>query len=305
MSAAGPEGRDPAVRWITDERPEPTDPVLVVMLTGWIDAGGAAMAAMEAIADESGATPIVTFDDDTFIDFRARRPIMELRDGLNTLLRWSHVTVSIGRDQTGRDLVLLSGPEPDMAWNRFARCMTQLATDLGVTRAVTLGAYPFTTPHTRPSKISISTPSQDLLVMLPFLRSSVDVPAGMSSMLEHTLHDAGIPTVGLWAQVPHYIASLEYPAASVALLDAIHEVTDIVIDGAQLRQDAIVQRRRLDTMVAGNDDHARMVAQLEELHDVADDDADASGASPAGPSLEMRSGEEIAADFERFLRNQD
>jgi hypothetical protein len=296
---------DSSLLWLAADRPEVTDPVLVVVLNGWIDAGGAAAGAMEAIVSESGATPVATFDDDTYIDFRARRPVMELREGLNSVLRWDHVTVSVGRDQTGHDLLLLAGPEPDMAWNRFARCVAELATELGVTRMVALGAYPFTTPHTRPSKVSLSTPSQDLLATLPFLRSSVDVPAGMASVLEHAMHDAGIPAVGLWAQVPHYIASLEYPAASVALLDALHDAADVLIDGTDLRQESIVQRRRLDTMVAGNDDHTRMVRQLEELHDVADDDSAPEGSSPAGPSLEMRSGDEIAADFERFLRNQD
>lgn len=296
---------DESLRWLTPARPELSEPVMVVMLTGWIDAGAAAASAIETISTEGGATPVATFDDDTYIDFRARRPVMELRDGLNSILKWNHITVSVGRDQTGHDLVLLSGPEPDMAWHRFARCTAELATDLGVTTMVALGSYPFTTPHTRPSKVSISTPSHDLLASLPFLRSSVDVPAGMAAVLEHAMHEVGIPAVGLWAQVPHYIASLEYPAASVALLDALHDAADVLVDGAELRQDSIVQRRRLDTMVAGNEDHARMVRQLEELHDVADDESAQPGSSPAGPSLEMRSGDEIAADFERFLRNQD
>lgn len=296
---------DDSLRWLTDERPDVTDPVLVVMLTGWIDAGAAAQGAMDTVVAESGSTPVATFDDDTYIDFRARRPVMELREGLNTLLRWSHTTVSVGRDQTGHDLVLLTGPEPDMAWHRFARRAARLATELGVSKMVSLGSYPFTTPHTRPSKVSLTTPSQDVLAAMPFLRSSVDVPAGMSAVLEHELHDAGIPTVGLWAQVPHYISSLEYPAASVALLDALHEAADVVIDGAELRQAAMVQRERLDAMVAGNDEHQRMVEQLEQLHDVVEDEAGPTGSSPAGPSLEMRSGDEIAADFERFLRNQD
>lgn len=296
---------DPSIRWVDTTRPDVTDPVLIVMMTGWIDAGAAAQNAMDAIATEGDATPVATFDDDIYIDFRARRPVMELRDGLNSVLRWSHTTVSVGRDRTGRDLVLLSGPEPDMAWHRFARCTAELADELGVTSMVSLGSYPFTTPHTRQPKVSLTTPSQDVLATMPFLRSSVDVPAGMSAVLEHALHDIGIPTVGLWAQVPHYISSLEYPAASVALLDALHEAADIVIDGAELRQASIVQRERLDTMVAGNDEHQRMVRQLEELHDVAEDEAGPSAATSAGPSLQMRSGDEIAADFEQFLRNQD
>ncbi|MEX2626481.1 MAG: PAC2 family protein [Ilumatobacteraceae bacterium] len=294
---------DDSLHWIGDETPDLDGPVMVVMLTGWIDASGAAAAAMETITDECDATPVATFDDDTYIDFRARRPVMELREGLNSVLRWNHTTVSTARDRTGRDLVLLSGPEPDMAWHRFAHRTARLATDLGVTMMVALGAYPFTTPHTRPSKVSLSTPSQDVLSRLTFLRSSIDVPAGMASVLEHSLHDAGIPTVGLWAQVPHYIASLEYPAAGVALIDSLRDAADVVIDGTDLRQAAVSQRERLDELVSGNEEHQHMLRQLEQLHDAADDTP--GGGGPAGPGLPMASGDEIAAELERFLRDQD
>lgn len=294
---------DDALRWIGDRRPDLDGPVMIVMLTGWIDASGAAAAAAETIAEEGDASPFATFDDDTFIDFRARRPVMELREGLNSVLRWSHTTLATARDRAGHDLVLLTGPEPDMAWHRFARATAAVAKDLGVTTMVALGAYPFTTPHTRPSKVSISTPSHDLLAQLPFLRSSIDVPAGMAAVLEHALHDVGIPSVGLWAQVPHYIASLEYPPASVALLDALRDAADVVIDGTDLRQAAITQRERLDALVAGNSEHQQMLRQLEELHDAADDEPNTGGAT--GPGLPMASGDEIAAELERFLRDQD
>jgi hypothetical protein len=291
---------DSDVRWLA-ERPTLDRPVLVVMLTGWIDAGAAAAAAMAAIVVESAASPVATFDDDLYIDFRARRPIMELRDGVNTVLQWNHINVSVGHDQAGHDIVLLDGPEPDMAWHRFGRSVGDVAVELGVSRMVALGAYPFAAPHTRAPRLSCSSPSQDVVQAAPFLRSSVDVPAGVAAVLEHELHARGIPTLGIWAQVPHYIATSSYPAASVALLDALREAADVVVDGTALRQDAVVLRERLDAMVARNDDHARMVAQLEEVYDATDD---AVGAAGTGPGLEMRSGDELAAEFERFLRRQ-
>jgi hypothetical protein len=292
---------DASVRWLT-EPPALKEPVLVVMLTGWIDAAAAAAGAMEAIRDESAASPIVTFDDDVYIDYRARRPLMELRDGVNTVLQWSHISVAAGHDQTGRDLLLLSGPEPDMAWHRFADATGDLAADLGVSRMVALGAYPFTAPHTRPPRVSVSSPSQDVLTSVPFLRSSVDVPAGMAAVLEHAMHDRGIPSLGVWAQVPHYISAMSYPAASVALLDGLREATQIVIDGAELRSEVLVQGRRLDGMIGGNEEHAKMIEQLEQIYDASDD---VVGATEGGPSLEMRSGDELAAELEQFLRDQD
>ena len=130
-------------------------PVLVVMLTGWIDASGAAAAAMGALEDECSAAPLVEFDDDVYIDYRARRPILELRDGRQP----PHGLVVAGDpardvDRTASDVLLLAGPEPDMAWHRFARTIADLAEELGVERMAALGAYPFATPHTRPSHLS-------------------------------------------------------------------------------------------------------------------------------------------------------
>ena len=237
------------------------------MLHGWIDAGGAARAAAEAIEDDAAASPIAEFDDDVYVDYRARRPIMELRDGLNSVLNWERITLTLGRDQTGRDVLLLTGPEPDMAWHRFTRTVGELAELLGVRQFAHLGAYPFATPHTRPARISVTSPSQDVLMRVPYLRSSLDVPAGAAAALEHAMHERGIPSIGIWAQVPHYIASMTYPAASVALLDGLREATDLVIDAATLRSDVMIQGRRLDSLVAANDEHQAMIRQLEELYD--------------------------------------
>jgi hypothetical protein len=279
-----------------------TDPVLVVVLTGWIDAGGAARSAVEAIAEEAETSPIAEFDDDVYVDYRARRPIMELREGLNTVLHWERITLAAGSDSTGRDLLLLSGPEPDMAWHRFTRLVGEVATELGVRQMAHLGAYPFAVPHTRPARLSITSPSQDVLRRVPFLRSSIDVPAGVAASIEHELHDRGIPTLGIWAQVPHYISSMSYPAASAALLDGLREATGVVIDAAALRSEVVAQGRRLDALVSGNDEHAKMLRQLEELYDAGDD---AHGPGGGGPSIELLSGDELAAELEEFLRDQD
>jgi hypothetical protein len=294
---------DPSLRWLAPVA-SLNDPVLVVMLTGWIDAGGAARAAADAIEDDTSASPIAEFDDDVYVDFRARRPVMELREGLNSVLNWERITVSLGRDQTGRDVVLLAGPEPDMAWHRFTRVVADMAVALGVRQMVHLGAYPFATPHTRPARVSVSTPSQDVLMRVPFLRSSIDVPAGVSASLEHELHDRGIAALGIWAQVPHYISSMSYPAASVALLDGIREATGLVVDAATLRGEVMIQRRRLDALVVNNDEHRSMVEQLENIYDAGDDERELGSESPPS-TIEMRSADEIAAEVEEFLRGQD
>ena len=295
---------DGSLEWLVDE-PILHEPVLVVMLTGWIDAAGAAEAAAAALSAGCESSPIARFDDDTFIDFRARRPTMEVREGLNSNLRWSTIEVRAGRAPGGRDVMFLLGPEPDMAWHRFARVVTDVAVEVGVTHMIALGAYPFATPHTRPARLACTTPSSELLATLPHQRSSVDVPAGTASFLEHTLHGRKIPAMTLWAQVPHYLSTMGYPAASIALLDGIAAATGIAVDLTALHNEATIQHRRIEEMIADNAEHRGMLRQLEELYDAVEE-AETTGEQPADDSaLELRSGDEIAAEIQRFLRDQD
>jgi proteasome assembly chaperone (PAC2) family protein len=285
-------------RFVTDV-PELFTPRLVVMLTGWIDASGAAAAAMSALEVECDARPFVHFDDDIFIDYRARRPILEVRSGVSTRLVWSSPELLLGRDSNGGDVLLLSGPEPDMAWHRFTSTVVSLAEQFGVQSMTSLGAYPFAVPHTRSPIVSSTSPSRDLIAQLGFRANSVDVPAGAVAALEQAMHERNIPAVGLWAQVPHYVAAMSYPAASVALLDALELVTGIAIPARELRREMVLQRERLDQLVEGNDEHQEMVARLERIYDngepiSVDDDE----------GLQLRSGDELAAEVERFLREQ-
>ena len=175
-------------------------------------------------------------------------------------------------------MLLLTGPEPDMAWHRFCAAIGELAGQLGVTRMVALGAYPFAAPHTRPPRLSATSPSAEVLAALPFRLSSVDVPAGMSAALELALHERGIPTLGIWAQVPHYVASMSYPAASAALLDGLATATGIAVAADELRREADVQRQRLDQLVEANEEHQTMVTQFERMYDAAEEAADPDAA---------------------------
>jgi hypothetical protein len=300
MSDAAGRPSDPgAYEWLVDDTML-HEPVLLVMMTGWIDAAGAAAAAADTVIKECATSPIVRFDDDTFIDFRARRPVMALRDGVNTDLVWSTIELRAGRSTSGRDILVLTGPEPDMAWHRFARDVADLCVQLGVTKMVGFGAYPFATPHTRGSRLSCTSPSTDVLGSVTFARSSVDVPAGMAAALEHALHAQRIPSLGIWVQVPHYVAALPYPAASVALLDGFAEFTGIEIAAADLRAAIAPQRRRIDATIEQNADHVAMLHQLEEMYDASTD-----GEVTPGPAFEMQSGDDLAAEIQDFLRDQD
>ncbi len=262
--------------------------VMVVALSGWIDASGAAQAALEELEDQLGLRLVATFDEDTFIDYRARRPTLVVRDGLSERLVWNAPELRHGTDRDGRGVLVLSGPEPDANWQRFAQAVADLACEFGVRRMVGLGAYPFATPHTRATKLACTTPSAALLAEVPYQRSTVEVPAGMQAVLERILFDRGVQTIGIWAQVPHYVSAMAYPAASAALLDALTELTTLAIDPAKLRQQAVIQRQRLDGLVAANAEHERMVVQLEEAWDLANE-----------------TGDELVAELEKFLRDGD
>lgn len=279
--------------------PSLDSPVMVVMLTGWIDASGAAAAAMSTVQDEWAVRPLATFDGDTFIDYRARRPTMELREGVNVRLVWADIELHVGQDSRGHDVLTLSGPEPDSRWRKFADVVSGLAVELGVQQMVALGAYPFATPHTRDPRLSSSSPSADVVANVPYLKNSVDVPAGMGAVLEHAFTEKGMPALGIWAQVPHYVSALSYPAATLALLTGLHDVAGLVVDAAAIRQETIIQRQRLDQLVASNDEHRSMVTQLEELYDQAQQQTDLLGTG------DIPTGDELAAEFERFLRDQD
>jgi hypothetical protein len=288
---------DPYV--LHESLPTLDQPVMVVMLTGWIDASAAGAAAMATVQEEWSVRPLATFDGDTFIDYRARRPTMELREGVNMRLLWSDIELHVGRDSDGHDVLTLSGPEPDSQWRKFADSVSTLAVELGVRQMIALGAYPFATPHTRDPRLSSSSPSADVVDSVAYLKNSVDVPAGMGAVLEHAFTDKGIPSLGIWAQVPHYVSAMSYPAATLALLNGLHDVAGLVVDAAAIRQETIIQRQRLDQLVASNDEHRAMVSQLEELYDQAQHQTDLLGTGG------MPTGDELAAEFEQFLRDQD
>lgn len=269
--------------------PFPADPVqvLVVGLSGWIDASGAAAGALEVLETQLGVELFATFDDDMFIDYRARRPTMTLRDGVNEALTWNVPELRLGRDGDGRVVGVLSGPEPDSNWRLFASALADVAVQLGVVHMVGLGAYPMAAPHTRAPQLSCTSPSTEVLAGVSYLKTSVEVPAGMEALLEHALHERGIRTIGLWAQVPHYVTAMAYPAASAALLEAVRDLTGVHVDAKDLRAQAVIQRERLDGLVAANPEHRRMVTHLEEAWELAHE-----------------SGEHLAAELERFLRDQ-
>jgi hypothetical protein len=285
---------------VTDQLPTLDDPVLIVMLSGWIDASGAASAAMEHLVESSNATVVVEFDPDTFMDFRARRPVMELREGVNTSIVWNTPQIKMGTDTAGTQFLMLTGPEPDTSWNLFARSVAGLAQQLGVTKTIGMGAYPFGAPHTRPVGLTATSPDPAIIERLTLSKNSLDVPAGIEPVIEHSLHTVGIASMCIWAQVPHYVASMAYPAATAALLEAVSMETGLSLDGSRFSHEAGVQRERLDQLVSNNPEHLEMLHKLEQSYDEI---MAQSGSMPV-TSMDIPTVDEIAAEVEQFLRDQ-
>lgn len=274
------------------EQPVLDAPPLLVALQGWIDAAGVAASAAQALEQSSSMRTIATFDSDLFIDYRARRPVMQLREGISERLIWPQTELKAGKDDAGRDFLLLTGFEPDNNWQRFSALAAQVCIGLGARIMVGLGAYPYATPHTRASRLSCTTPSEKMAQTVRYLRNSVDVPAGVEAVLEHSFHALGVPAIGLWVQVPHYISNSAYPAAAAALLEGVAETAGLSLDISHLTSQAAAQRHRLDELVEGNPEHQVMLRQLEEVWD-------------ATIPVEIPDGDELVAEVEQFLRDQD
>lgn len=277
------------------ERPDLESPVFLVALDGWIDAGLGAAQAVATILDTAEMTTVATFDTDALLDHRARRPTMHITDGMNTGLTWPSIELRIVIDQEGNEALFLMGAEPDHQWRAFSKAAVDLALEFGSRLVVGLGAYPAATPHTRPTRVVSTATNQHLADLVGHLEGSAEVPAGVQAAIERRCADVGIPAVGLWAQVPHYAAAMPYPGASLALLQSLEQVAGLHFDLDDLSQEADLGIERLNLLVQGNPEHVEMVEQLERH-------VDALNESERG---DLPSGEELAEELQRFLRDQD
>lgn len=272
-------------------QPDMTSPVLIMALKGWIDAGLGADGATDVLTESLDRTTVARFDSDALLDWRARRPVMRLEDGINTRLSWEETELSHAKDKSGNDVLLLLGNEPDHAWLGFSEQVVDLAIDLGCRMVVGFGAYPTPVPHTRDPLIASSASSEDLTLGL--VRNSVDVPTGVQGMIERraALHE--LPALGLWVQVPHYVAAMPYPAASLALLEVTNRVAGLDLPLGDLAERATANRARIDELIGQNPEHQAMLTQLEQQAD-----------ENRTTELASASGDELVAELERFLREQ-
>lgn len=272
--------------------PEVDAPVLVVAMEGWIDSGLGAGTALASLLEQIPTEPVAQFDADELVDHRARRPVMRISEGVNVGLTWPEIQLRHGVDREGHHVLLLIGPEPDIRWHRFTRDVVALAQHFHVRLAIGLGAFPGPAAHTRPVRLAATATTPELAQQVGFLPGVIDVPAGIQASLERGFAEAGIPAVGMWARVPHYVSGMPYPAASAALLRGLHEVAGLAVRDDDLRAAAAMSEERIDALIANSEEHRSMVEQLERQTDEMESRLDLSN---------LPSGDEIAAELQRYL----
>jgi proteasome assembly chaperone (PAC2) family protein len=271
-------------------------PALVAAFKGWNDAGDAASAAATFVGASLGATRFAHIDPEEFYDFQATRPRIRLTEGRTREITWPEIELFEARvPRAPRDLVLLSASEPSMRWRTFCKLVVELAEALGVQMVVTLGALLADVPHSRPVNITGLASDDALVDRLGLSSASYEGPTGITGVLHAACAEAGIPSASLWASVPHYVAAAPNPKAALALVRKLEGLVGVTVDASELENAASDYERQVSMAVQSDPDVQAFVDRLEQAAIEEDEDAD---------PRELPSGDVIAREFQRFLRQR-
>jgi proteasome assembly chaperone (PAC2) family protein len=274
-------------------------PTLFAAFDGWNDAGEAATGALDAVGSMFSATRFADLDPEDFFDFQMNRPTIRW-DGEDRTLDWPENVFSYARLDGPRDAVLLRGQEPNMRWRTFVESILDLARGLGVTRIVTIGALQVDVPHTRPVPMTGSSTDVEVAEAHGLRRSGYEGPTGIVGVLHQAAADAGFEAVTLWSGVPHYLAGTAYAKATLAIAERILRLLEVEGDLGELAGEADAQLADIAELVDEDGELADYVTELEERAD-SDPDPLETHQLPSPPV----SGEQLAADFERYLQDRN
>lgn len=269
------------------------DPILIAAFRGWNDAASAASGALGFLAERHDAERVGGLDPEEFFDFQVSRPHIDLSDPAAAVLTWPEVEVAVARSGAlPRDLVLMTGPEPSMRWRTFCTALLDAAEALGVRTVVTLGSLLADTPHTRPIRLTGMASDPALLEALGTRPPSYIGPTGIVGVLHHAAGERGFPTLSLWAPSSHYAAGLANAKASLALVRAVETATGLELGAAGLQAAALAYEQQVTHAV---DADPRLRSLVDELERASDHE-------PIEESGPLPSGDDLAAELERYLR---
>jgi predicted ATP-grasp superfamily ATP-dependent carboligase len=274
--------------------PRLTRPVLITAFRGWNDGGQGASLAGGYLAKTWSAARFAEIEPEGFFDFQATRPHVSLVEGQTRRIDWpDNAFYHAGIPGADRDAVLMLGIEPNLRWNTFTGLVTSLADDLGVELVVTLGSLLADVPHTRPSPVTGGATDPELIERLGLQRSRYEGPTGIVGVLHDACHRAGMPSISLWAAVPHYVSLAPSPRAALALCGRLAEVLETEIDTAELDEAAERYSEQVSEAVASDEETSAYVAELEQRADLVEDEEN------------LPSGDSLAAELTRFLRERE
>ena len=276
------------------DRPDLRSPVLISAFRGWNDGGQGASLAGGYLAKTWEAVRFAEIEPENFYDFQATRPHVSLVEGQTRHIDWPenafyHSSIP-GLD---RDAVLFLGIEPNLRWRTFTGMVVDLARDLGVELMITLGSLLADVPHTRPSPVTGGATDPELIERLGLQRSRYEGPTGIVGVLHDACNQAHIPSVSLWAAVPHYVSLAPSPRAALALCQRLGDILGTKIEVAELEEASDRYSEQVSEAVASDEETAAYVEELEQRAEMLDDDQ------------ELPSGESLAAELTRFLRERE
>ncbi len=280
-----------------DERPgDLREPIMVAAFGGWNDAGASASSAVGFLGERLGARRIAAIDPEEFYDFQATRPLVDLTSDGNAPIVWPEVEILAARPaDAGHDLVLVTGAEPSFRWRAFCTTVLDVADALGVTRVVTLGSLLADVVHTRPVRLTGMSSDDALIAELSFRKPSYAGPTGIVGVLHQAAIERGREAVSIWAPVSHYAAGITNAKGTLALLRAFESVGGVELDLDELESAARAFEVQVSRAVEAEPRLRTLVEQLEQA-------ADEGREGDYGP---LPTGDELAEELERFLRERD
>jgi len=271
------------------ERPGLQRPSLICGFRGWNDGGEAASIAARYLAEQWKARVVAYLDPEEFYDFQVTRPRVRLEDGVSRVIDWPRGEFAAASVQ-GRDVVVFTAGEPNVRWRTFSDAVIGVARDLDCPLLVTLGAFLTDVPHSRPVPVVGSAADEDTATRLGLARSQYEGPTGIVGVLHDASNRAGIPSVSLWAAVPHYLPSAPNPKAALALVERASSLLEIPVEARTLLQAVEAWEEGVLRLVQESDELGEYVSRLESAADQRTLD-------------DVPSGEALAAELERYLRD--